>query len=38
MDVYPALTYRGVAAAIACLANAFGLEPRVFADSAGKIE
>lgn len=38
MDVYPALTYRDVAAAIDWLADAFGLEPRVLADSAGKIE
>lgn len=35
MDVYPALTYRDVKAALAWLANAFGLEPRVFDDEGG---
>src|SRR6266540_699575 len=35
MDVYPGLTYRDVKAALAWLANAFGLEPRVFDDEGG---
>jgi uncharacterized glyoxalase superfamily protein PhnB len=30
VDVYPTLTYRDVRAALDWLANAFGLEPRVF--------
>jgi uncharacterized glyoxalase superfamily protein PhnB len=38
MDVYPALTYRDVKAALAWLETAFGLEPRIFdADGAGAI-
>ena len=32
MDVYPALTYRDVRAALAWLERAFGLEPRIVAE------
>lgn len=34
MSVYPTLTYRDVAGALAWVSEAFGLEPRVFADPA----
>ena len=38
MDVYPALTYPDVKAALAWLEQAFGLEPRIFdEDDAGAI-